>query len=186
MLEAGKIICALFVMGPLCGAAQHVPDVIKPDTAGSEQDTRPPTWYDDLYRQRGDPRFDGLNGEHYPTRHGSVDTMTWAPDSIHRVVDFQPVFPGGNEALSTYLDTNLIYPELALEIGSEGRVLVAFVIWPDGHLTDVHVPKGEPHPELHQEAVRLVRNMPQWVPAQVNGSMVAAHASILVPFRIRY
>ncbi|MBL7983172.1 MAG: energy transducer TonB [Flavobacteriales bacterium] len=178
MREAGKFICALLMMGPLCGVAQHVPAEIKPDT-------RTPTWYDDLFRQRGDPRFDRF-GEHDPTRHGIMDTVTWAPDSIRRLVDFQPVFPGGDEALRTYLDTNLIYPELALEISSEGRVRVAFVVWPDGHLTDVHVPKGEPHPELHQEALRLVRNMPKWVPAYVNGSVVAADASVVVLFRIRY
>lgn len=114
------------------------------------------------------------------------DRPLTVPDSIRSVVDVEPSFPGGEVALRAYLQENLGYPELALEIGSEGRVRVAFVVRPDGHLTDVHVPKGEPHPELHQEALRLVRNMPQWVPAHVNGSMVAAHASILVPFRIRY
>jgi TonB family protein len=114
------------------------------------------------------------------------DRPLTVPDSIRSVVDVEPSFPGGEVALRAYLQENLGYPELALEIGSEGRVRVAFVVRPNGNLNDVHVPKGEPQPELHQAALRLVRNMPHWVPAHVNGSMVAAHASILVPFRIRY
>lgn len=106
------------------------------------------------------------------------------PDSIRSVVDVQPSFPGGEVAIKAYLQENLIYPELALEVGSEGRVCVAFVVRPDGALTDVHVPKGEPLPELHQEALRLVKHMPPWKPATVNGSPVAAHASVLILFRI--
>lgn len=107
-------------------------------------------------------------------------------DSIRSVVDSAPSFPGGEVALRAYLQENLVYPELALEIGSEGKVRVAFVVRADGHLTNVRVPAGEPHPELHQEALRVVKRMPNWIPASVNGSEVAAHASVLVTFRIRY
>lgn len=106
-------------------------------------------------------------------------------DSIRSVVDTAPSFPGGEVALRAYLQDNLVYPEYAQEIGSEGRVRVVFVVWPDGHLTDVRVPAGEPHPELHQEALRVVKRMPNWLPASVNGSKVPAHVPVLVPFRIR-
>lgn len=106
-------------------------------------------------------------------------------DSIRSVVDTSPSFPGGEVALRAYLQENLVHTELALEIGSEGDVRVAFVVRPDGHLTDVRVPAGEPHPELHQEALRLVQRMPNWMPAIVNGSMVAAHASVSITFRTR-
>lgn len=106
-------------------------------------------------------------------------------DSIRSVVDSAPSFPGGEVALRAYLQENMVYPELALEIGAEGNVRVAFVVRPDGHLTDVRVPAGEPHPELYQEALRLVKRMPNWIPASVNGSKVAVHASVLVTFRIR-
>lgn len=101
------------------------------------------------------------------------------------MVDTAPSFPGGEIALRAYLQDHLVYPEYALESGSEGRVRVVLVVWPDGHLTDVRVPAGEPHPELHQEALRVVKRMPNWMPAQVNGSTVAAHASVLITFRIR-
>jgi protein TonB len=118
-----------------------------------------------------------------------VDTAGTEPidvaDSIRWAVDAMPSYPGGDVALRAYLQENMVYPKLALEIGSEGKVRVAFVVWPDGHLTDVRVPESELHPELHPEALRLVKRMPNWVPAHMNGSVVAAHASVMIPFHIR-
>ncbi len=113
------------------------------------------------------------------------DRPLTVPDSVRSIVDVESSFPGGEVALRAYLQENMVYPELALEIGSEGKVRVAFVVWPDGLLTDVRVPEGEPNAELHQEALRLAKRMPNWEPAHVNGSVVAAHASVMVPFRIR-
>jgi TonB family protein len=139
---------------------------------------------DPLYWPGGLPPYEGP----IPPEQPPMEDTSPAPviqDSIRSVVDTAPCFPGGEVALRAYLQKNVVYPELALEIGSEGEVRVAFVVWPDGHLTDVRVPEGEPHPELHQEAVRLVKRMPNWIPASVNGSMVAAHASVWVTFRIR-
>lgn len=150
-----------------------VPEPVRP-----LPDPDPPYWPGGL------PPYEGPIPPEQPT----IEHTSPAPvvqDSIRSVVDTAPSFPGGEIALRAYLQDHLVYPEYALESGSEGRVRVVLVVWPDGHLTDVRVPAGEPHPELHQEALRVVKRMPNWMPAQVNGSTVAAHASVLITFRIR-
>lgn len=106
-------------------------------------------------------------------------------DSIRSVVDTAPSFPGGEEGLRRYFRERLVYPEHARELGSEGFVVVVFTVLADGHLTDIRIGASDRLPELEGEALRSVRGMPNWVPARVNGSMVAAHASVLVPFHIR-
>jgi TonB family protein len=150
-----------------------VPEPVRP-----LPDPDPPYWPGGL------PPYEGP----IPPEEPPMEDASPAPviqDSIRSVVDTAPSFPGGEVALRAYLQENLVYPELALEIGAEGSVRVAFVVRPDGHLTDVRVPAVEPHPELHQEAIRVVKRMPNWIPAHVNGSTVAAHASVSITFRIR-
>jgi protein TonB len=106
-------------------------------------------------------------------------------DSIRWVVDVAPSFPGGEEALKAYLKENMVYPTLALEAGVEGVVRVEFVVMQDGLSKHVRVAKGERNAELHAEAMRLVRRIHSWVPARINGIPVAAHTSVMIPFRIK-
>lgn len=137
-----------------------------------------------LYWPGGLPPYDGpIPPEDPPLRDPSSATIV--QDSIRWVVDVAPSFPGGEESLRAYLQENLIYPLLALEAGVEGVIRIDLVVMKDGRSKDILVAKGERNAELHAEAVRLVRMIPLWVPAQLNGLPVAAYTSVKIPFRIK-
>lgn len=74
-----------------------------------------------------------------------------------------PAFPGGEDAMQNYISTNLKYPAPALQNGIEGIVNVQFDVRPDGSIGSIKIMRMI-DPDLEQEAIRLVKNMPAWTP----------------------
>ncbi|MBD5310152.1 MAG: energy transducer TonB [Muribaculaceae bacterium] len=93
----------------------------------------------------------------------------------------KPEFPGGDEALKAYIEKNLQYPSHAKQNGVEGIVNVQFAVMPDGSIGTIKIVRMV-DPDLEQEAIRLVKNMPAWTPADKNGVAVESTAQVAVPF----
>lgn len=74
-----------------------------------------------------------------------------------------PEFPGGQKALFQYLSNNVHYPEQAAKDSIEDRVICQFLIQADGTITDIEVVRSLGYPELDQEAIRVISEMPKWV-----------------------
>lgn len=92
-----------------------------------------------------------------------------------------PEFPGGKDALNNYLTTNMKYPQSAIDNGIEGVVDVAFVVKPDGSIGNIKIVRMV-DPDLEAEAIRLVKSMPAWVPADKNGAPTEAQTQVQVNF----
>lgn len=86
-------------------------------------------------------------------------------------VDQQPSFPGGTNALNTFIASNLKYSVVAQENGIQGRVIVKFIVEKDGSISNVEVDRSV-DPGLDNEAMRVVKAMPKWIPGQINGKAV--------------
>ena len=108
------------------------------------------------------------------------------PNKVYDCFDIQklPTFPGGESAMQTYLSTNLIYPEAARKGNIQGTAAIAFTVQKDGTLTNVNVFK-DPGGGCAAEAVRLVQNMPKWIPGEANGNPVAVKYTLPVRFRLQ-
>ena len=92
-----------------------------------------------------------------------------------------PEFPGGDAALNKYLTENIKYPQTAKDNGVEGVVAVQFIVHTDGTLGTLKIVRMI-DPDLEQEAIRVVKNMPAWIPAEKNGQPIEAPAQVNVPF----
>ena len=86
--------------------------------------------------------------------------------------------------LMSYLGKNIKYPTIAQENGTQGRVIIQFVVERDGTITDVHVARGV-DPYLDKEAVRVVQSMPKWIPGKQNGKAVRVKFTVPVMFRLQ-
>jgi protein TonB len=104
-------------------------------------------------------------------------------NKVFDVVEQMPSFPGGQGALMNYLNSNIKYPVIAEENGIQGRVVVQFVVGKDGSISNVHVVKSV-DPSLDKEAVRVVKNMPKWIPGKQNGQSVTVRYTLPVTFRL--
>jgi protein TonB len=95
--------------------------------------------------------------------------------------DFEAQFPGGENALKKYIIQNIQYPQVALENQEQGTVYVQFSIGLKGELEDVTVVKGVSE-SLDRETKRLIRNMPNWQPAEQKGKRVKSLIRLPVEF----
>lgn len=102
---------------------------------------------------------------------------------VFDVVEDQPRYPGGTNALMTYLRDNIKYPAEAAKAGIQGKVIVQFVVGKDGTVRDVK-PIRNISPELDAEAVRVVAAMPKWVPGYQRGEAVNVRYTLPVNFRM--
>ncbi|RYF50568.1 MAG: M56 family peptidase, partial [Cytophagaceae bacterium] len=102
---------------------------------------------------------------------------------VFTVVENQPEFPGGMKGLTTYMETNLKYPKAAEKVKAQGRVFVRFIVTKTGEITDVQLLKGIGY-GADEEAIRVVKNMPNWTPAQQNGHLVNVQYNLPINFTL--
>lgn len=91
-------------------------------------------------------------------------------------------FPGGHAAYNSFIVKHLKYPKTSIEKDEQGKVYVRFIVDIDGSIKDVTVERGISE-ALDAEAVRLVKLMPNWIPAEESGKAVAS--KYLLPFTFR-
>jgi TonB family protein len=103
------------------------------------------------------------------------------PEKIYDFLEIMPEFPGGKELMFDYFEKNLIYPEAAIKYQVEGRVYVKFVVDEYGNILMPMIARGL-IPECDAEAIRLINNMPTWVPGKQNGQPAAAWYIIPIKF----
>jgi protein TonB len=101
---------------------------------------------------------------------------------VYENVDEVPTFEGGMPKLIDFLVANIKYPKEAAQKKIEGKVLVKMIVQEDGSIGEVEVIKG--HDELNAEALRVVKMMPKWKPAKVNGKAVAASLTMPIMFKL--
>ncbi len=109
-----------------------------------------------------------------------------APVPIWKVQE-QPKFNGGDPEIEfrKFITQNIDYPDLAVENGVQGRVVLSFVIDKNGKLIDIKV-LGSAHPDLDAEAVRVFEASPLWTPGERNGKKVAVVFQFPVVFKLNY
>lgn len=93
------------------------------------------------------------------------------------------VFRGGKVDLTNYISQHLIYPEESRKKKIEGLIGVRILIRKDGTIGDIEVVKKVTR-ELDDEAIRMVRNMPAWQPAQLDGELASCHYNLNVEFKL--
>lgn len=103
-------------------------------------------------------------------------------DSVASYVD--PSFPGGDVACMKWLSENVKYPAEAVEKGIKGKVIVQFVVTKDGKITDAEDARSV-DPLLDAEALRAIRSMPDWEPAQRDGQNIAVKYSLPIAFSLQ-
>lgn len=98
-------------------------------------------------------------------------------------VEQYPEYPGGLEAMRTFLGKNLHYPTAASAAGVGGKVYVSFVVNIDGSLTDIQVLKGIGF-GCDEEALRVIQKMPRWKPGKQSGQTVRVKYNLPIVFAL--
>lgn len=94
-----------------------------------------------------------------------------------------PEFPGGDDALASFLHKNIKYPIIALENEVQGQVMAEFIICEDGSLCQLKIIKS-PDTTLNPAVMNVLSKMPNWIPAKQNGKEVKVYFSVPINFII--
>jgi periplasmic protein TonB len=110
------------------------------------------------------------------------------------VIEDVPLFPGCekvskdqqrdcfNQKIQEHIKKNFQYPEIAQEMGIQGRVNVMFTIDKDGSITNVKM-RG-PDANLEKEAARIISKLPKMIPGKQRGKPVRVPFSVPITFRL--
>ena len=115
----------------------------------------------------------------------TAQTDTASANQVYLFVDNLPQFPGGDEAMMTFIAQNIKYPKQAAKAKQQGISHVSFVVRADGNLTDIAVMKSSGCEWLDNEALRLVKAMPQWTSGMQDGKAVNVRMTLPVVFRLK-
>lgn len=101
-----------------------------------------------------------------------------------RFAQEMPEFVGGMDALTSFLQKELVYPEVARNNGIQGTVLLEFVVEKDGSVNNVKVLVSL-FPECDAEAIRVVKKLPKWKPAKQMGKAVRCFFNLPIKFTLQ-
>ncbi len=98
-------------------------------------------------------------------------------------VEHVPEFPGGLNAFSQFLASNIRYPKEARDKNTQGRVIISFIVETDGSLSNIKVARGIGD-GADEEALRVLSMSPKWKPGVQNGLTVRVAYSVPINFTL--
>lgn len=175
---AGLALCA--VLSAACHQPPHTGETESPATAGTTTGSTSPQTTE---RQRAVVPLSAPSGPPEEAQAPSPEGL-WA--EAYRLVEEMPRFPGGADSLQRYLATHLDYPPQAVAAGTEGKVIIRFIVMADGRIGPVRADSSvvKSAPCLAREAVRLIEHMPRWTPGRHHGQAVPVECVLPVQFSL--
>lgn len=113
----------------------------------------------------------------------SVPEVPTEDNSLFKIVECMPEFPGGMKGCRDFIQAEMCYPEEAKKAGIQGRVILQFIIEKDGTPAQSRIVRSV-HPLLDKEALRIIRQMPKWTPGKQDGKPHRVLYTIPVPFQL--
>lgn len=106
-------------------------------------------------------------------------------DQPFLIAETMPSFQGGDlNTFRAWVQQNVKFPQIALENGIQGRVVLSFVIEKDGRLTNIQVLQT-PDRSLSDEAIRVLSKSPKWSPGKQRNQVVRVKYTLPVDFRVQ-
>lgn len=142
-----------------------------------------------------------------PVARNAAEAPTVASTTNDRVYDCGEIsarFPGGDKALRAFIDSLFVCPELAIDYGAKGRIIVTFMVDTLGQTSDFKVMRNlfacdstlltsmtdeekaqlrqQLSEQLSEEATRVLTQMPRWTPAEEAGKIISQKWTVPVIF----
>jgi protein TonB len=116
---------------------------------------------------------------------GDSAKMVKDAHGVYNRADKEPEFPGGETALSAYINNNLTYPQSAIDNGTSGTVHVTFVVDEHGKVINPQAMDGKTlGDDIVNQTLKVFSNMPMWTPGLVHGKKVKTRLEVPVTFQL--
>jgi len=127
---------------------------------------------------------DTIPKKQYHRMFAADDITMSTKSSAVNVADEMPQFPGGDAALLKYFSDNIKYPVKAKQNKTQGIVYVNFIVSRKGKVLFPYAVRGLGY-GCDEEAVRIIRNMPSWIPGKQKGKPVLVRYNLPVRFKLK-
>ena len=115
----------------------------------------------------------------------NTDKIAKDSKGIYSRAEIMPEYPGGQNALSTYINDHLDYSQAAIDDNTTGALKVSFVVDENGKVTDVHLIGDKKVGDgLDDAAMKVISNMPAWTPGKVKGKNVSTRLQLPITFEL--
>ena len=112
-----------------------------------------------------------------------TQASTYNGEPVFTVVEEQPQFPGGTEAMYKFLGENIKFPEAAKIAHVSGKVFLSFVVTTEGEIKEVTILKGMGF-GIDEEALRVMSQMPRWTPGKQSGKPLNVRYNLPIAFEL--
>lgn len=113
----------------------------------------------------------------------SINEKQKDTNAVLAKVEIESEYPGKLSAWAKYLNSNLKYPERALNFEKQGNVVIQFIVDTEGKIEDPAIYQSVEF-SLDEEALRIIRNSKKWIPANQNGKKVKSYKRQPIYFRL--
>jgi protein TonB len=115
----------------------------------------------------------------------STDKIAKDSKGIYNRAEIMPEYPGGQNALSGYINDHLDYSQAATDDNTTGTIKVSFVVDENGKVMDVHLMGDKKVGDgLDDQATKVIGNMPAWKPGKVKGKNVSTRLQLPITFEL--
>jgi TonB family protein len=115
----------------------------------------------------------------------SNSKMAKDKEGVYTNPQTMPEYPGGQAALTAYVENHLNYPQAAIDDSKEGTVSLSFVIDENGNVVNPVVTGNKVGDGLDEQAVTVIKNMPKWKPGTVKGKNVKTRLDLPIKFQVQ-
>lgn len=127
---------------------------------------------------------DSIGTIHVKKKSPVLTDSTPQEEAVYLIIGQMPSFPNDGMTMSEFIDSAFVVPQQAIDRGISGTVVVSCVVDTNGELKNAKIARELPNcPDCNAEALRVVSQMPLWIPGRHNGRPVPVKISIPVRFR---
>lgn len=166
--------------GRVCGVCS--PESFKAKKTNSPKPT--------LVQPKSEKETTTINSELVNKRNDSIPIIKIAKQKvegkqIYSIVEVNAEYSGGISEMGKFITTNLKCPNVVTEKGISGKCFLKFVVNIDGSIDNIEILKGVAGcEECDNEAIRVVKLMPNWTPAKISGKPINSYYNLTVSFRL--
>jgi protein TonB len=119
------------------------------------------------------------------TSSGSTENkMTKDKYGIYTNPSVMPAYPGGSDALESYIDDHIDYNQQAVDENTNGRTVISFVVDEKGNVSNVKQLGPKVGNGLDEQAIKAIQDMPKWTPGKVKGKEIKSRVDLPISFQI--
>lgn len=174
-----EVINSVRFTAPVIDEDENIPDDVEIKTVAEIMEDDRAIGYTDV-----DDGTDDVDAELLKEAAILTDEPTSTGDDFPDLIEVMPQFPGGPTELMKFIKDNLNYPVIDIELGRQGRVVLKFLVTEDGSIDRIKVLSGVSS-TCDREAMRVVENMPNWIPGRQNGRPTAVYFTLPIQYRLK-